>query len=168
MAYQKDVKNLVRAEGILASAIKVLDAYYSDLEKKLEEGSFLQKSKKDSPAPPEAELNMEGQSGKGNEVLEMLRFIQKSTVDEMNEAHADEEKAQHKYEDQMTKLKDEEAENEKSLVKLRKTLTEKEEDLLQAKDDHKKTVADKEAIEAYLLDIKPGCDFITKHYDERK
>merc|ERR1711972_379934 len=38
VAYQKDVKNLVQAEGILKKAIKVLNAYYEDLEKKLANG----------------------------------------------------------------------------------------------------------------------------------
>lgn len=32
----------------------------------------------------------------------------------------------------------------------------------------KATTEDKEAIEAYLLKIKPGCDFITKNFDLRE
>merc|ERR1719502_592148 len=68
----------------------------------------------------------------------------------------------------MAKLKKEEASAEKSLAQKQKTLAEKEQELLEAQEDLKKTTADKEAIEAYLLKIKPGCDFITKNFDKRE
>merc|ERR1719183_3060719 len=83
-------------------------------------------------------------------------------------AHSDEEKSQHDYEDSMQKLKDEEAKAEKSLADLQETLAEKEKDLLDAKEDLKETTKDKEAIEAYLGKIKPGCDFITKNFKLRE
>merc|ERR1740130_250132 len=41
LAYQRDVKNLVGAASILNKAIKVLNAYYDDLEKKLAAGEAL-------------------------------------------------------------------------------------------------------------------------------
>merc|ERR1719265_1621021 len=68
----------------------------------------------------------------------------------------------------MTTLKKEEAEAEALLAKLQETLAETEEKLLAAKEDLKATTADKEAIEAYLLKIKPGCDFITENFDLRE
>merc|ERR1719502_835986 len=83
-------------------------------------------------------------------------------------AHKDEEKAQADYEDSMAKLKKEEAAAEKSLAEKQDTLAQKEKELLEAKEDLKKTTEDKEAIEAYLLKIKPGCDFITKNFDQRE
>jgi hypothetical protein len=168
VAYQADVKNLVKAESILKKAIKVLAAYYDDLEAKLAAGeAFVQ----EDPKPPEAwkgDGSYEGQSKKGGDVIEMLEFILKETVKEETDAHADEEKAQADYEDSMAKLKKEEADSEKTLADLQETLAEKEEELLSAKEDLKATTEDKEAIEAYLLKIKPGCDFITENFDLRE
>merc|ERR1719243_304843 len=68
----------------------------------------------------------------------------------------------------MTKLKKEEAKEQKSLADLQETLAEKQQELLEAQEDLKATTEDKEAIEAYLLKIKPGCDFITKNFDLRE
>merc|ERR1719240_2391211 len=68
----------------------------------------------------------------------------------------------------MTQLKDEEAKAEKTLAKLQDDLAEKEKELLETQEDLKATTEDKEAIEAYLLKIKPGCDFITKNFDLRE
>merc|ERR1712141_321372 len=77
-------------------------------------------------------------------------------------------KAQHDYEDAMENLKKEEKELEENLAKLKVELAEAEEDLLGKQSEHKATVAEKEEIEAYLLKIKPGCDFITENIDLRK
>merc|ERR1719399_260951 len=98
----------------------------------------------------------------------MLEFIHEETVKEENEAHADEEKAQADYEDSMADLKKKEAASEKSLADLQENLAEKEKELLEAQEDLKETVKDKKAIEAYLLKIKPGCDFITTNFDKRE
>merc|ERR1719213_266180 len=68
----------------------------------------------------------------------------------------------------MTSLKEKEAAAEKELARLQDTLAEKEKELLETKDDLKKTVKDKEAVEAYLAKIKPGCDFITSNFDTRE
>merc|ERR1719284_856866 len=67
----------------------------------------------------------------------------------------------------MTKAKKEQKEAEENLAKLQDDLAQTEADLLAAKEDLKATTADKEAIEAYLLKIKPGCDFITENYKLR-
>merc|ERR1719271_2176533 len=84
------------------------------------------------------------------------------------DAHEDEESAQHDYEDSMTKLKKEQADAEKNLSDLQDNLATKQQELLEAQEDLKATTEDKEAIEAYLLKIKPGCDFITKNFDLRE
>jgi len=169
VAYQKDIKNLVAAEGILAKATKVLKAYYDDLEKKLADGEAFVQTKED-PNPPEIfdDNSFKGQSKQGGDIIEMLTFIHDETVKEEHEAHADEEKAQADYEDSMTKLKKEQKDAEENLASLQEKLAQAEKDLLDAEEDHKATVADKEAIEAYLLKIKPGCDFITKNFDLRE
>ena len=111
---------------------------------------------------------MKGQSDQGGDVIEMLEFILSETKAEEMQAHSDEEDAQAKYEDSMAGLKKQEASDEKRLSNLQEDLAEKEKDLLQAKEDLKATTEDKEAIEAYLLKIKPGCDFITKNFDLRE
>lgn len=168
LAYQKDIKNLVAAESILEKAIKVLKKYYDDLEQKLANGEALVQ---EDPTPPEAwkgDGAYAGQSSKGGDVISMLEFILSETHKEENDAHKSEEDAQASYEDSMTQLKKEEAAAEKLLADLQETLAEKEEQLLAAKEDLKATTADKEAIEAYLLKIKPGCDFITTNFDLRE
>jgi len=68
----------------------------------------------------------------------------------------------------MTKLKSEEAAAEKSLAKYQDDLATKEQELLEAQEDLKETTKDKEAIEVYLLKIKPGCDFITSNFATRE
>merc|ERR1712151_636751 len=79
----------------------------------------------------------------------------------------DEADGQKQYEDTMEELTTQEREKEESLASLRKLLAEKEEELLEKKADLKTTEEEKAAIEAYLLKIKPGCDFITRNIDER-
>jgi len=167
LLYQTDIKNLVAAEDILGKAIKALRKYYDKLEERMAgEEAFLQR--KEDPDAPETFGNYEGQSSKGGDAIEMLEFILEETKKEETEAHSDEENSQHDYEDSMTDLKDEEAELEETLATLHETLAAKEEELFQKKEEHKATTTEKESIEAYLLKIKPGCDFITENFDERE
>jgi len=148
-------------------ATKVLTKYYDALAKKLEEESFLQKSKEE-PAPPDATMNHEGQSEQGNEVITMLKFILEESEKEEKNAHSDENTAQHDYEDSMADLKKDEAAFQKQIAKLTKTLAEKEAELLKKKEELAATEAEKKKIEDYLADIKPGCDFITENFDARE
>lgn len=53
------------------------------------------------------------------------------------------------------------------LAENRKLLADKEEELLQKNKDLKATEAEKKALEQYLVEIKPGCDFITSNLDLR-
>merc|ERR1719361_409699 len=166
LVYQKNIANLVEAETLLTRAVHVLKAYYSKI---LAGGSLLATNKQ--PAPPETweEGGYKGQSGKGgSDAITMIEHILKETKGEETQAHSDEMKAQHDYEDAMENLKKEEKELEENLAKLKVELAEAEEDLLGKQAEHKATVAEKEAIEAYLLKIKPGCDFITENIELRK
>jgi len=167
VAYQADISNLVAAQGILKKGLKVLTAYYDDLEKKLAAGEALVQEDPDAPEIFK-DNSYAGQSDKGGDVIEMLKFILSETNKEEMDAHKDEEKAQADYEDSMTKLKKEEAEAEKSLAKLQEDLATSEQQLLEAQEDLKETTKDKESIEAYLLKIKPGCDFITTNFKTRE
>jgi len=164
--YQKNIANLVEAETLLKRAVQVLKAYYSKI---IKAESFLDTKKQ--PEPPETweEGGYKGQSGKGGtDAITMIEHILSESQTEEKEAHATENAAQHDYEDSMELLKKEEKELEENIAKLRVTLTETEEELLGKKSEHKATVEEKEAIEAYLLKIKPGCDFITENIETRK
>lgn len=166
LLYQEDIKNLVAAESILKKAIKVLRKYYDKLEKRMaaEAAALLQ----EDPDAPDTWGGYKGQSNKGGDAIKMLEFILDETIKEETEAHSDEEKSQHGYEDSMQDLKDKEASDEKTLAKLQTTLAKKEEELVMKRKELKATTKEKLSIEAYLLKIKPGCDFITKNFETRE
>jgi len=168
VAYQADIKNLVDAQSILKKALKVLKAYYDDLEKKLAAGEALVQEDPKAPEAWKGDGDYAGQSKQGGSAITMLEYIEKETKKEETEAHADEEKDQADYEDSMTALKKEQAEKEKALADLQDKLAKAEEDLLEAEDDLKSTTEDKESIEDYLLKIKPGCDFIKSNFKLRE
>jgi len=168
--YQTNIGNIVEAEGLLEKAIKILKAHY----KYLEEGEATSLAQED-PAPPSTWEDEEGvakgfrgQSEKGTQVIEMLEFILNESKKEEAMAHQDEEKAQHDFEDSMADLKKEEADLMKTLAELNATLAEKRAELEQKKAELEKETAGKLATEAYLEKIKPGCDFITEHFEYRE
>jgi len=163
-AYQVDVRNLAAAKGLLTNAIKVLKAYYDQID-----SQFLQSYQSEDPAPPETfKGDYKGQSEKGGDVIGMLNFILTETKTEETEAQAAEEKAQGEYDAEMKSLKDFQAAKEKSLGGLQETLAEKEEELLSAQEDHKATTADANAIQDTLDAMRAGCDFITSQFDLRE
>merc|ERR550534_678292 len=161
--YQKNIANLVEAETLLTRAVAVLKAYYSKIVK---EEAFVE-MKRQTPPETWEEGGYKGQSKGGTDAITMIEHILSETQTEEKEAHEAEKTAQHAFEDSMTSLKEEETELQENLAKLRVTLAETEEELLGKKAEHKATVAEKEAIEAYLLKIKPGCDFITENIETR-
>jgi len=165
-AYQADIANLVDAEELLKGAISVLKKYYAKMEADNFGTGLLQK---EEPAPPETwEGEYKGQSEQGGSAIEMLEYILSETKVEEETAHSDEMEAQHSYEDSMQTLKDEEASLMKNLAELRETLAATEKELGEKIEEKKKTEAQKAAIEKYLLEIKPGCDFITENFDLRE
>jgi len=164
LAYQKDIENLVEAETLLTKAISVLKAYYSQILVQ-SGGAFIAT---DPTPPPTWDGNYAGQSAKGNDAITMLEFILTNTKSEETEAHDAEKTAQHAYEDSMQTLKDEEGQLQTSLASLGQSLAQKEEELLGKQRDLRVTEEEKSAIEAYLLEIKPGCDFITANITDRK
>jgi len=162
LAYQKDIENLVEAETLLKKAIVVLKVYYSKIV--TSSAAMIQAS----PAPPDTwDADYKGQSTGGTNAISMLEFILENTKTEETQAHDAEKSAQHTYEDEMQSLKDEQASTEENLANLQKTLAEKEEELIGKKEDLEATKKAKAAIEAYLLKIKPGCDFITMNIETR-
>jgi chromosome segregation ATPase len=168
VAYQKDIADLVEAERLVGNAVSVLRKYYSKIVKAEEVGpAGLVQTRQEPPATWEND-SYKGQSGQGgNKAIEMLEFILDESKKEEAAAHTDEADAQKQFEDTMEELTTQEAEKEKSLASLHKLLAEKEQTLLEKKTDLKTTEEEKAAIEAYLLKIKPGCDFITTNIAER-
>jgi len=168
VAYQADVANLVAAEELLDKAIAVLSAYYDGLAKKIAGSEFLQAD----PAPPktwdsdskEGGTSYDGQSKAGGDAVTMLKFSMTETQKEEMQAHTDEEKGQAGFEDSMTALKKDQATLEGSLIKLNEDLATAEKTLIEKTEDLKDTEVAKAKIEDYLLQIKPGCDFITTNF----
>jgi len=167
LMYQKNVANLVQAEELVRSALKVLEAYYAKLEGQLENKAPDKIQGEAAPTTWEGEKGFEGQSGQGNSAVKMLQFIYDETKKEEKEAHSDEMSAQHGFEDSMTTLKKQETSLQKSLVELKKTLAEKSQELAEKKEELTVTEEDKAAVENYLEKIKDGCDFITENFDLR-
>jgi len=125
--------------------------------------------RREDPAPPESFSSDSGdQTGKANDVVSQLEFIISETKAELEQAHNDEESAQHSFEDEMTTFKANEQTNVETIASLDEAIAEKEKQLLQAREDLEKTEKEKKAIESYLLKIKPGCDFITNNIETRK
>jgi chromosome segregation ATPase len=161
LAYQKNIENLVNAEDLLKKAVVVLKEYYEETLAAGAAGTgFLQKSKED-PAPPGTWTEFKGESAGGTDAVSMLEFILKETAAEETAAHADEHEDQQAYEASMTSLKAEEA-------TLQETLATKQMQLATAEEEHLGKTKDLKAMKeleadivAYLLQIKPGCDFIT-------
>ena len=164
--YQENVGNCDEAATLLTEAIAVLQKYYAALDSQLSAGESLLQKK--SPTPPDAEFNMEGQSEKGGSAVAMLEFILSETQAEMKTAHDDESEAQQAYEDSMTTLTKDETDLQDALVNLQEDLAKAKEELLGKHSDLKTTEKDKAAIEKYLLEIKPGCDFIAANFDMRE
>jgi len=167
VAYQASVENLVEAETLLTKAVAVLRAYYSQI---LGGGSFVALASAPQPAPPPTWTGpYKGQSEHGGgDAISMLEFILQNTQQEEQQAHSAENTAQHAYEDSMQSLTDEEDTLRGNLATLGQSLAQKEEELLGKKADLRTTEEEKASIEAYLLQIKPGCDFITANITDRK
>jgi len=163
--YLEETSNCKSAEAILKRAIHVLQRYYDAMEKHLEE-SFLQVS--EDPAPPDAEFNTEGQSGKGNEVLDMLNFIKDETEKERTLIQTDEDAAKSDFDSSIESLEGELENLEDSLASLNEDLADKKKAHATKKVDLKDTKHAKKAIEKYIKEIEPGCDFITENFDLRE
>jgi len=125
--------------------------------------------RREDPAPPESfSSESADQSSKGGDVVSQLQFILSETKAEEAQAHADEESAQHNFEDEITTLKSQEGTALETIASLQESIADEEKALLATREDHAKTEAEKKAIQSYLFKIKPGCDFITRNIDTRK
>merc|ERR1719301_466340 len=128
---------------------------------------FIQNKHKEEPAPPDADFSETGQAG-ATDAVSMLEFILEETKKEETTAHSDEEEAQKTFEDTMNDLKTQEAACLETIADLTENIASTEKTLEETSLDLEKTTKEKKALEAYLLKIKPGCDFITENIDARK
>jgi len=86
---------------------------------------FVQTASHHGQEPPETwdnEKKYEGQAGKGNKAVELLKTILEETKKEATECHSGENDSQKAYEDGMKELKDEEADLQDSLANLKESI----------------------------------------------
>jgi len=122
----------------------------------------------EDPSPPQEEGAMEGQTGQADGVVSQLKFILSETKAEEEQANTDEKTAQDDFDDEMATLKSQEATSLDTISSLENQVADKAKQLNARKEELTKTKKEKKSIEAYLLKIKPGCDFITANLDTRK
>jgi hypothetical protein len=124
------------------------------------------RTSREEPAPPEDGFSETGK-GKGGDAVGMLSYILQETEAEEQAADESEQNSQQAYDDTMADLKSQESTSLDTIADLSEQLAEKEKSLAETTTDLTKTVTEHKAIEKYLLKIKPGCDFITEHVEER-
>jgi hypothetical protein len=167
--YQEDIGNLVAATDLLKQAISVLEKFYAAAARA--SSAELLQAEKRGREDPEGPATWDGPiqpSESGKEVIEMLTFVLTETQKEETAAHEAEDTAQGLYEESMGTLKQEASDLADALAQLKELLASTEISLAQARVDLEKTEKAKLAIERYLEQIKPGCDFIIDNYDARE
>jgi len=159
--YQTDIANLVTAEELITKAMKTLNAYYD----KIKKAALVQMEARGDDAP-----DYDSGEYKGNEggALGMIADILKDTQAEETAAHKAEQQAQASFEDTMKILTDEEAKLKDSISKNIKEIAETRKEMDEAEGLKKDASEAKANLEAYLLDIKKGCDFIITNFDKRE
>lgn len=168
LAYQQQIATIVKTEGIIQTALKVLKRHWS------EAASFLEADKagarqlrvrraSSGQTPPDTwdQSQYQGQKQKGDQATQLLKFVYDETVREENEAHAAEQRDQHDYEDSMATLKSEYEQSAESLAGIKANYITKKKDLMEATKALDTAIKEKAEADGYMLKIKPGCDFIT-------
>lgn len=168
-AYQADIKNLVEAQDLLDAATNVLSKYYEQIDTTAVAPAAPVVMSGDTDAVPETheDAGHQGQATAGNQVITMLKYIRDNTHAEETAAHTAEHTSQHAFEDSMAQLKSEEATLQASLASLQETLAETEKQLNERQAELKAAEDEHSAVNAYLLSIKAGCDFITENLSYR-
>lgn len=147
----------------------MLRKYYDNLAEKAKGTGLLQSHELRQPSPPDTWEEYGGQRDAGGiDAIQMLQFIVKQVGTEEMTAHSDENSAQHDFEDSMQSLKTDEKTLENEIATLKETLADKKATLLQTQENLASATKEKEAVENYLVKIKPGCDFITDNFDDRQ
>lgn len=166
LLYQENIKNLVEAEALISRAIVVLRQYYSKIDSEIS-AQFLQGQRQEQ-APATWTDDYKGQSAGGHDVIQQLEFILDNTKTTESTAHTDELNSQHSFEDIMTLVKEAEAAAQTSLGNLKAELAQKMKEMMFTDKEISATTKEKNALEKYLLNIKPGCNFIKENIATRE
>merc|ERR1719456_1429889 len=136
---------------------------------------FLQsKSKSKSRQPADVDFGKEdaefadSQSGNGNKVIDMLKFISGETAEEKKTAIDTEDSAQDTFDDEMKTAKEAEQGMMKAIDGFKLDLANTEKSIQEASAELATTTDEHDATVKYLADIEPGCTFIQQNYDGRK
>eukprot|EP00933_Yihiella_yeosuensis_P016731 TRINITY_DN1417_c0_g1_i2.p1 TRINITY_DN1417_c0_g1~~TRINITY_DN1417_c0_g1_i2.p1 ORF type:complete len:694 (+),score=240.01 TRINITY_DN1417_c0_g1_i2:79-2160(+) len=164
--YQTNIKNLVIAQQMLQESINVLQAYYEEMASH-PLNSFLQvqSNSRNADAP---EVSQGAYTGQNQKVIGMIEGVLKETADEESLAHKSEGAAQQAFEDSMTLLTKQEASLRKSIEENKVALATAEQDYISREKERDSTEADLAAVESFLHEIKPTCDFMEANYENRK
>jgi len=163
--YQKEIANCVKSQDLMTRAMRVLKKYYGETMKK---SGFVQIGSDNKDAPDTWKDEYKGQSENGNKVTATLQTILENIQKGEENAHSAEVTAQHAFEDSMTKLKKDEKDAQESITELRVSLAEKQKTLHRKTKDQKATTKEKKALQEYLLDMKPECDYIVQNIAARE
>merc|ERR1719456_1850086 len=85
----------------------------------------------------------------------------------MIDAKADEAQAQSDYDTEIANLTSSEADLKEDKATYEEELATAQQNLEETNEDSTATTRERDAIEAFLAEIKPGCDFIADHYSDR-
>merc|ERR1719178_333081 len=110
----------------------------------------------------------DSQSGNGNKVIDMLKFIASETAEEKKTAIDTEDSAQDTFDGEMTSAKAAEKGMMEAIDGFKLDLADTEKSLQEANAELATTTAEHTATVQYLDDIEPGCTFIQTNYDGRK
>jgi hypothetical protein len=110
----------------------------------------------------------DSQSGNGNKVIDMLKYIAVGTAEEKKTAIETEESAQDTFDDEMTTARDAEKGMVEAIDGFQLDLADTEKSLQEDYAELSTTTDEHTATVNYLADIEPGCSFIQTNYDGRK
>merc|ERR1719235_2942547 len=110
----------------------------------------------------------DSQSGDGNRVIDMLKYIAGETAEEKKTAIDTEDSAVDTYEDEMTTAKEAEKGMMEAIDGFKLDLADTEKSLQEANAVLATTTDEHTATVNYLDDIEPGCTFIQQNYEGRK
>lgn len=162
----ESINDCVEAAAILQKASALLTKYYDQLSKQRKQYYDASFSQRD-PAPP-ATWDSQYQGQSESSVIVLIETIRENTVTEEKSLHQTELEHQQDYEDLMQSIKDLEASEQTDLVTAKKNLATKQQELGEKRTDKENTQNEVTALNRYLEEIKPGCDFITDNFDTRK
>merc|ERR1719453_2095517 len=163
--YQADVEQLTKTEELIGKAMKLLKDYYSKLDEKSGVAAVLVQSQED-PAPPSTWKGAySGQKEEG--AVGMLETLLDDTKKQHEQADMGEAKAVEEFTQSMEEFKNEQKEQARNMLKIKKALATAQEELINQKQTLKQLDKDEQAAKSYQADLKKDCTFIFDNFDLR-